>query len=219
MHEPIQLAAAMEAASAKLVLDEEDIVLPNFLSVPHDGNLDIGTAGMIKRPFRLHVDMTLIEQWRRDSVDTHGACCNDIYDSELSRYVETILLVDVRAGCLVELLCTTRFVTLSYVWGAVPAFTTTHDNVVNLRESGSLFASSRLRSGNAMPDTIRDAVHLVEVLGEQYLWLDRLCLVQDVPVTDMDQNLEAMAYIYANADFTIAATGGDDANYGLRGIG
>lgn len=62
-------------------------------------------------------------------------------------------------------------------------------------------------------------MHLMEVLREQDLWVDRLCLVQDASATDMGQNLKAMAYTHASADFTIAAAGGDDANYGLRGIG
>lgn len=62
-------------------------------------------------------------------------------------------------------------------------------------------------------------MYLVQHLGEQYLWVDRLCILQEPGSEDMSRMLKAMAHIYASAEFTIVAAGGLDANHGLRGIG
>ena len=69
-----------------------------------------------------------------------------------------------------------------------------------------------------MPATIRDAIHLVEALGERYLWVDCLCVVQDADPDELSTMLRAMAYIYASAELTIVAAGGFDAHCGLKGV-
>lgn len=65
--------------------------------------------------------------------------------------------------------------------------------------------------------TIANAISVVGLLGERYLWVDALCIVQDDEITKHNQ-IESMASIYANASITIIASDGDDANYGLRGL-
>jgi hypothetical protein len=54
-------------------------------------------------------------------------------------------------------------------------------------------------------------------MGLRYLWVDRLCIVQDEP-THLREQLQQMASIYANSYFTIIAADGYDANYGLPGV-
>jgi hypothetical protein len=54
-------------------------------------------------------------------------------------------------------------------------------------------------------------------MGVDYLWVDRLCIVQD-SVRHFNEQLQQMASIYNKAHFTIIAADGQDANYGLRGI-
>jgi hypothetical protein len=49
------------------------------------------------------------------------------------------------------------------------------------------------------------------------LWVDCLCIVQDGD--SIGHSLKAMAAIYASAELTIVAAAGEDANYGLRGVG
>lgn len=67
-----------------------------------------------------------------------------------------------------------------------------------------------------IPATIRDAIRLASLLEKRYLWVDRLCIVQDGSTKQL--YLDSMAAIYANACLTIAATAGTDADHGLRGI-
>jgi hypothetical protein len=54
-------------------------------------------------------------------------------------------------------------------------------------------------------------------MGLRYLWVDRLCIIQDEP-THLTEQLQQMASIYANSYFTIIAADGYDANYGLPGV-
>lgn len=62
-----------------------------------------------------------------------------------------------------------------------------------------------------LPQTIRDAITFVRGIGEQYLWCDVLCLLQNNP-NDIRQGVDAMDLIYEKASLTIVAACGHDAN-------
>lgn len=136
--------------------------------------------------------------------------------SQLPLPSHKIYLIDVDEGCLVHTSADRyRYIALSYVWGEAAAVRTTKSNLASLKESGSIRADA---DDLLIPNTIRDTLRLVSMLGERYLWIDAFCIVQDDQ--DMKQrHLNSMALIYANAYFTIVAADGDDANRGLRGIG
>ena len=108
-----------------------------------------------------------------------------------------------------------RYIALSYVWGNITTAQTTKSNLMHLMTPGSIMADG---GDLAIPNTIGDALRLVSLLGERYLWVDTFCIVQDDE--EMKQlNINSMASIYANSYFTIIAADGKDANHGLRGIG
>ena len=67
-----------------------------------------------------------------------------------------------------------------------------------------------------LPKTIWDIITLTRQLGESFLWVDSLCIVQD-DYEEKEEHLSCMGSIYANAYVTVAATGGT-AHSGLRGI-
>jgi hypothetical protein len=145
---------------------------------------------------------------------THCDCCNEGYMDVLSRYVERLILVDVTTNALVEVPASTPYIALSYVWGSVPMLKTQKSNFEDLKKPGALAADNV-----TIPRTIRDAMYLVKGLGDHYLWVDCLCIVQDEEQETMDSMLRAMARLYATAEFTIAAASGSDADQGLIGIG
>ncbi|KAF6816028.1 hypothetical protein CPLU01_13987 [Colletotrichum plurivorum] len=69
---------------------------------------------------------------------------------------------------------------------------------------------------DTLPEVIVDAIQLCAELGQRYLWIDRLCIVQD----DMDtkgEQLDAMGVIYHRAFLTIVALG-DGVTRGLPGV-
>jgi hypothetical protein len=99
---------------------------------------------------------------------------------------------------------------LSYVWGRDIFFTATKDNIRSLQVPRALTTLP-------IPKTIRDALLFVEKIGERYLWVDALCIVQDDKQAKYSQ-IEKMSSIYADASFTIIAAGSSGANSGLPGI-
>lgn len=66
------------------------------------------------------------------------------------------------------------------------------------------------------PKTIIDAVEVTKQLGEQYLWVDRLCINQS-NLREKQFLVSKMDAIYEGAEFTIVAATGD-ARSGLPGV-
>ncbi|KAK8192030.1 heterokaryon incompatibility protein-domain-containing protein, partial [Phyllosticta capitalensis] len=62
--------------------------------------------------------------------------------------------------------------------------------------------------------TFQDAVSFVRALGESYIWIDSLCIIQDSP-QDWAQESTKMADIYQNSYLTIAATKSSNSAGGL----
>ncbi|KAH8593566.1 heterokaryon incompatibility protein-domain-containing protein, partial [Bisporella sp. PMI_857] len=105
------------------------------------------------------------------------------------------------------------YVALSYVWGTKPFFQTTKDHLARLLRPQSLLQLELL----GVPRTIRDAIGVVNLLNERYLWVDALCIVQD-DMHEKHSQINNMAAIFASAKVTIIAKQGADANFGLKGI-
>ncbi|KAI1746812.1 heterokaryon incompatibility protein-domain-containing protein [Xylaria castorea] len=166
------------------------------------------------------IDLDRVRAWAKLCDTEHSGICHRLteWTSILPPSLAPLLLVDVTSRCLVEIpinhVPKLRYVALSYVWGQLQGILeTTRDNEQDLRQKHAL--SSPLYAAR-LPDTVRDAIELVHRLGVSYLWVDRLCIVQD----DFDRKLpqlEQMGAIYANAYLTLVAFDGDDANHGLRG--
>jgi len=121
------------------------------------------------------------------------------------------LLIDTERNCLVGPLCNTPYVALSYVWGNVSQLMCKMHNVAALRQENSLSLDD-----DRIPRTIRDAILLCKKLQRPYLWVDSLCIIQDGP-TKMEL-INRMNDIYHDAEFTIVAAAGGDANAGLPGL-
>jgi Heterokaryon incompatibility protein (HET) len=98
-----------------------------------------------------------------------------------------------------------RYVTLSYKWGDSRKYTTSCKNFLqHLREI----------SFRMLPWTFRDAVQVTNGLGFRYLWIDALCIIQDLK-DDLQEEIGSMDKIYRNSTLTLFAAGGDNANAGL----
>ncbi|KAK0123845.1 hypothetical protein ONS95_008839 [Cadophora gregata] len=105
-----------------------------------------------------------------------------------------------------------RYCALSYVWGKVTEnwLTLTRENNISLSKKNAL-------AGAPLAQTVKDAMQLCVELGERYLWVDSLCIVQNDP-TFQKQQIDIMDTIYASATFTVVAAAGNHANAGLPGI-
>lgn len=128
-------------------------------------------------------------------------------------------LIDTHLECVVPGKDDTSYVALSYLWPetkiAIQDKTFSilklqMDNLSAMSTPGYL--SPPNRSGH-VPKVIRDAMELTTKLGQRYLWVDRLCLVQDAETTATE--VSHMVDIYSNAHLTFIAA----ASSGLTGVG
>ncbi|KAF2855772.1 HET-domain-containing protein [Plenodomus tracheiphilus IPT5] len=126
----------------------------------------------------------------------------------------TIRLIDVEKRQLIQSnTITCRYVTLSYVWGFSPdrnKLMTTSSTVQEYEKEGGLPAQF-------MPATVEDAIQICLGMGERYLWVDRLCIVQDDKESKREQ-ISGMQDIYSNATYTIVALSGDNMDVCLPGV-
>jgi hypothetical protein len=103
------------------------------------------------------------------------------------------------------------YAALSYVWGkADEEIMTTTRNFESLKFPG------RFREKD-VPLLFRDAFEVCSQLGINYLWIDRICVVQD-EVERKSVQLEAMGQIYPKARITIVSSEPNFINQGLPGI-
>ncbi|KAI0435668.1 heterokaryon incompatibility protein-domain-containing protein [Xylaria telfairii] len=158
-------------------------------------------------------DPSLVREWLHHCNHHHGDRCLRpaawLLYSEIRRN-----FIDVEVECIVTPVDDVPFVALSYVWGRVETLRAQKSNIGDLRRPGSLSETS----SHIMPRTIRDSMRLCALTGQRYLWVDRVCIVQDDDETKQ-LHLRAMAETYAKAEFTIVAADGNDADHGLSGFG
>ncbi|KAE9379659.1 HET-domain-containing protein [Stipitochalara longipes BDJ] len=123
-------------------------------------------------------------------------------------------VIDVEEMCVVYAKPKCRYLALSYVWGArkQSRLALTSHNEDNLMRPGALTDNQGL-----IPNTIWDSMSVVRRLGERYLWVDSLCLVQDDAV-ELQECVAIMDLFYEMAILTIVAGDGDDAWAGLQGV-
>ncbi|KAI1129099.1 heterokaryon incompatibility protein-domain-containing protein [Nemania abortiva] len=165
------------------------------------------------------IDLNRVRAWAKSCDSEHAGTCHSLTGwANTPLALAPLLLVDVVSKCLIEIpierIPDIRYVTLSYVWGqARDILETRRGNEQDLRQKHAL-ASPPYEP--RLPNTIRDAIELVYRLDIPYLWVDRLCIVQNDPDRKLPQ-LEQMGAIYANAYMTLVAVDGRDANHGLRG--
>ncbi|KAF2674530.1 HET-domain-containing protein [Microthyrium microscopicum] len=166
------------------------------------------------------IDITLLERWKLQCERDHEQCR---FQRSLTKGdpVRPLLLIDVRERCIVDSSKSEGdFVALSYCWGVPepgePYWFRNEKGISEaLRKPGALSIGTEY--GDKLPATIRDAIELTRVLGERYLWVDSLCVMQDDNVMKSIE-LPKMAEIYASACLTIIAGQGSNAGYGLHGF-
>ncbi|KAK1749599.1 heterokaryon incompatibility protein-domain-containing protein [Echria macrotheca] len=163
------------------------------------------------------VDWDEIRGWLSHCCKHHrGTCFGVNHDSwECIDRPDNLFLIDVILECITEQPGSVDYLALSYVWGSDrdPLIAIT-DNMDALAEPRSLATSSPL--GKQLAPTIRDAMLVTARLGFRYLWVDRLCIVQD-DEEHKRQQIQNMAAIYSNCSLAILAASGDGAS-GLPGI-
>ena len=164
-----------------------------------------------------YIDINIVRNWIDTCTELHGTRC-DWLNARSHEPAQAMFLIDVENLKLVPSAPGIRYVALSYVWGQenADAFSgiaacMTSKNLPELLEDNSLVSS-----GIFVVQVVHDAMDLVRSLNEKFLWVDKFCIPQD-DGPDKQSQLNAMAFIYANAWLTIIAAQNSDANQGLYG--
>ncbi|KAF2103351.1 HET-domain-containing protein [Rhizodiscina lignyota] len=100
-----------------------------------------------------------------------------------------------------------QYIALSHCWGRPQHLVTKHDSLAERKKSIAWVE---------MPRTFQDAVRITRKLGQKYLWIDSLCIIQD-DKNDWERESAKMASIYQDAYLVIAATSGIDGDAGCFG--
>jgi hypothetical protein len=145
---------------------------------------------------------TTIKEWLSICDSRHtSTCVNTCHKDALDNGSSTrpSRLIDVEKKCIVDGSVEGRYIALSYRW---PEYQGTlelrDDNIDILASNGSLEECSP-----PLPRIIRWAIAQAGNLGEKYLWVDRLCIIQNDP--EKYGEIARMNLIYAGAYVTIIA--------------
>ncbi|KAK3492909.1 heterokaryon incompatibility protein-domain-containing protein [Neurospora hispaniola] len=99
----------------------------------------------------------------------------------------------------------TTYIALSYCWGGRQSLTLKSENL-EVMKLGLMVSS--------LPQTLQDAIAVTRALGQQYLWVDALCIIQNSP-SDWEVESSKMASVYRDAYLTIAAATASDVTQGF----
>lgn len=155
------------------------------------------------------INLDVVRHWRDQCKKHHSEAC--IAPSVAIPKDARIKFIDIQGQRLIDADLTWSFVALSYVWGVQTRPVCTKSTVKRYSQHGGLNKTS-------VPQTIFDTMKLVADLGERYLWVDSVCIIQDDESNKLNQ-LPLMGSIYSNAVLVIVAAAGDNAHHGLPGKG
>ncbi|KAI0900411.1 HET-domain-containing protein [Annulohypoxylon nitens] len=163
------------------------------------------------RLVRNEVNVGLLRRWYTTCREKHGEMCSSrTWLTANTPWPKKLRLIDVRSSCIVEAPAGCDYFALSYVWGNEKnSFQATIAQLEAMKSPGFFGAQ-------ALPKTIADAMELTKGMGIGYLWVDRLCVIQD---SDADKAVQIpqMDLVYCHAAMTIVATDGTALD-GLPGI-
>ncbi|KAF2032788.1 HET-domain-containing protein, partial [Setomelanomma holmii] len=168
--------------------------------------------GIIGRRVTSHIDNNLLNQWLSTCEQKHvGRCPHGSNAPSWDSNFSPAFVIDTHSWSITEAPPQCRYVALSYTWGTGPM-------LKHLRANSDLLRTPQSLRRAELPRTVRDAIVVVEGIGERYLWVDALCIVQDDALMQQSQ-IAKMDQVYAKSLFTIIAAHGNGAHAGIPGIG
>lgn len=177
----------------------------------------------LRRTIQPFVDLDLIRSWL-DQCQSHKKCNNIRTSQRLNSFqffAHGLRLIDVVEERLVEKTDPCAYIALSYVWGHLepPPLCTNRQNLKALLQNLPLHPVEEDlgAEGRCIPRAIVDTMAFCRSIGQRYLWVDSLCIIQDDP-DEKRRLIHGMDCVYENASLTVVALSGSDADAGLAGI-
>nr|OQO25355.1 hypothetical protein B0A51_09928 [Rachicladosporium sp. CCFEE 5018] len=159
------------------------------------------------------IDFAIVKAWLDSCEHNVAGTGHDVVEPPVTHDFAPSRLIDIERYCVVRSARRNyRYIALSYVWGGPQSLRLLLGN-----ESRLMAPNGLLASGRDLPQTIHDAIEATRKLGERYLWIDALCIIQDDREFKQAELL-LMGRIYARALLTIVAAYGRDVHAGLPGV-
>lgn len=155
------------------------------------------------------VDVNIIRRWL-------GICTSSHLNCRLRRNRDlppSMKIIDCRDLTIVSWETGMKFAALSYTWEATEEPNPTVEEICPENQ-----LLNRLPSN--LPATVKDAIDLINQLDLddlRYLWIDRYCIDQHY-LEEKHEQIQQMHLIYSNAEVTIIAAAGENADSGLPGL-
>lgn len=121
----------------------------------------------------------------------------------------TLRLVDVNQNRVVVAEPGSRYVALSYVWPKETISfkarekhfqrTVSKTDILPIRDDHAAYFDVPV---DQLPKPIQHALHVTRTIGERYLWVDALCIIQNDSI-DIERTVYRMDEIYKGATLTI----------------
>ena len=155
--------------------------------------------GRVVNPAKMNIELAV--HWLRCCQLEHGELCENpgsvINVSSIQPH--GIRVIDVKRLHVSSLPSGSRYICLSYCWPSTKPLTLTKDSLDQLTKVGSLRCTT-----SELPQSIQDAIKCVSDLGETYLWVDSLCIIQDDD-NDKAYQISQMHKIYSCALLTLVS--------------
>jgi hypothetical protein len=155
--------------------------------------------------------MSLARKWIEDCRENHTKCSKSRSTVDRNWNPTRLVEIDKEGNC--SRLCEgsqigapVKYATLSHCWGEI------RDKVVLTEQNKAAFQDAL--PGTCLPQTFKDALTAVGMLGFRYIWIDSLCIIQDSR-DDWLKESSQMGKIYEYSTLTITATSSKDDNEGL----
>ena len=146
------------------------------------------------------IDFELLSGWITYCKAHHAETC-EVFPG-YPRNLRNLKVINCKTRIVIEAPVGCEFAALSYVWGAKELNRASDDGLLP----------------KEAPMTITDAIQATLRLGIQYLWVDQYCIDQSNE-GELQQQISIMDMIYNLATVTLVAACGEDASYGLPGVG
>ncbi|KAE8371616.1 hypothetical protein BDV26DRAFT_286636 [Aspergillus bertholletiae] len=150
----------------------------------------------LQRP-QPQVNWNAVASWLQDC-DNNTKHVNLCRPESCRPSVRGFRVIDIKKRCVVLAAQPCKYATLSYVWGKVEnSLYATTKNIGDLEKEGPL------TKANNLPATINGAIDACSSLHIPFLWVDRLCILQDEALDLKAIHLNAMGKIYNQSYLTL----------------
>lgn len=162
--------------------------------------------------------VSFIQTQLQDCLGHHSSGCEPLSTADEPQWPARLLEIERDSVRLIDFNNETmpgQYAALSYCWGdpseleSRPPFTTKTTNIQDLQQSGMAISS--------LPLTIQQALWLCRTLDIRYIWIDSLCIIQNLP-EDWEREATKMETVYARSKVTIIAASSTSCHSGFLDV-